>query len=307
VSERKEVREFLYHLQFVKRYSAHTIKAYSTDLSQFHFFFKSDLLTATLKDVRKFLKRLIESQYSLRTVNRKLEVLKSFYRYHFRQGNIPESPCLRIPQLRFIRPKGRFIPAVCVKQVLDDIVPGNCRTKLRDKLILEILYFTGCRASEIINLKTNQINYFKRQIKIVGKGNFERIVLVNAQIINLIKSYRRKSKCCKDSGNLFTTDKGKKIYPMFLWRLVRRYFKPKKLGINTSAHILRHSIATHLYHNRAPLHSIKRFLGHRSLKTTVLYLHFGPEHLKKVYQDAHPKERRAAFKLAISTSKDERN
>jgi hypothetical protein len=170
------------------------------------------------------------------------------------------------------------------------------------------LYFTGCRASEIINLKTDQINYVKRQIKVIGKGNFERIVLVNAEIINLIKAYRRKSKCCKDSGKLFTTDRGKKIYPMLLWRLVRRYFKPEKLGINTSAHILRHSIATHLYHNRAPLHSIKRFLGHRSLKTTVLYLHFGPEHLKKVYQDAHPKERRAAaIKLAISTSKDGRN
>jgi integrase/recombinase XerC len=253
------------------------------------------------------LKRLIGGQYSLQTVNRKLEVLKSFYRYHFRHGNIPESPCWNIPQLHFPRPKGRFIPASCVTRILDDIVPGNCRTKLRDKLILEIIYFTGCRASEIINLKTHQINYFKKQIKVIGKGSYERIVFVNSRIIKLIKAYRRKSKCCKDSVNLFTTDRGKKIYPMFLWRLVRRYFKPEKLGMNTSAHILRHSIATHLYHNRAPLHSIKRFLGHRSLKTTLLYLHFGPEHLKKVYQDAHPKERRAAFNLDISTYRKDPN
>jgi integrase/recombinase XerC len=287
----QEVRIFFNHLKFVRRYSSHTTTAYKADLAQFQKFFKRNLLSATRKDIRDFLVSLIVKEFSLRTVNRKLEVLKSFYRYHWKHSNIETSPCWNIRQFRFVRPKGRFIPVDDVIQTLDNIDPYGNRKKLRDRLILELLYCTGCRACEIINLKKKDIDYSRIAIKVTGKGNRERLVTINPKLIELIKLYLVKWRHKNRSQFLLNNDKGKRIYSMFLWRVVRKYFSPEKLKINTSAHVLRHSIATHLYHNRAPLHDIKNFLGHRSLKTTAIYLHFGIDHLKEVYAKAHPKER----------------
>ncbi|ELR71714.1 Integrase, site-specific recombinase [Fulvivirga imtechensis AK7] len=285
-----EITYFLDHLAFVKRYSSHTITAYKTDLLQFQRFFKQSLLLATHRDVREFLMWLVSKGYSLNTVNRKLEVLKSFYRYYWRHGYIEASPCWKLRHFQYSKRRGKFIPVDNIINVLDNINPGENIKLIRDQLILELLYYTGCRASEIINLQKQNINYCKGEIKVTGKGKRERIVFVNSKIIDLIKTYRSKCKHGDKGVFLFCSDKGQQIYPMFVWRVVRKYFKPDELKINTSAHVLRHSIATHLYHNGTPLHSIKNLLGHRSLKTTVLYLHFGPEHLKKVYTKAHPKE-----------------
>jgi integrase/recombinase XerC len=285
------IDQFLKYAQNVRRYSSHTINAYRADLQQFAKHYQGCIISADRKDIRGFLLWLRSNGYTARTANRKLEVLKSFYRYHIKFSGLKESPCQLIQSLRYSSPRGTFIQVDTFNNILNNIDHRNSRKLLRDRLILEILYFTGCRATEIINLKKAKIDYNKMQLKITGKGNYERIAVVSPAIIEMIKLYNKKWKHINKTPFLFNNDKGKKIYPMFLWRLIRAYYKPSELGHNTSAHVIRHSIATHLYHNRAPLHSIKTFLGHRSLKTTVIYLHFDIQHLIRVHNSAHPKNR----------------
>jgi site-specific recombinase XerD len=176
-----------------------------------------------------------------------------------------------------------------LNEVLDNINPDQNRQKLRDYLILVILYHTGCRASEIINLKKHDIDYNRKVLKVIGKGRIERLVTVNSNIIQLIGTYLQNWKGRRRSRYLFTNNEGHKMYPMFLWRLIRKYFNPTEIKKNVSAHTIRHSIATHLYQNGASMKNVKDFLGHKHFKSTSGYVHFDEETLKIIYNRCHPK------------------
>lgn len=172
-----------------------------------------------------------------------------------------------------------------IKNVLNGIQPGVNRKTVRDLLVLELLYQTGCRADEIINLRKDQIDFQRNQIKVLGKGKIERIIPLKKGLTQLIKKHLKLWKGKNQTPYLISNNKGKKLYPMFLWRLIRRYFKTE--GI--SAHTIRHSFATHLYHNRAPIKAIRDLLGHQSLRSTTAYLHLDIFQLIQIYTNSHPR------------------
>lgn len=286
---RPEIFQYLNHIEKVRRYSKHTIIAYKTDLTQFSVFIQKDLLTANRKDVRGFLIDLKHNGYSLRTINRKLEVLRSFYRHYRRHTEFANFPCSYIYAFRYVKLRSSYLPVDSMRKVLDGIQPTYDRNEIRDKLILELLYHTGCRANEIMALRVKNIDFDRLQAKVFGKGKVERIVPLNRKICKLIRKHLRLWAGKNLGPFLFTTNKGEPLYPMFLWRLVKRYFKIDELGVNVTTHTLRHSFATHLYHKRAPVNAIRDLMGHRALKITVPYLHLDVNILIAIHESCHPK------------------
>ena len=282
-----EINEYLSHIKYVRRYSQHTLIAYRTDLLQFKNYCQKNLLEVVQADVRGFLGHLKDKTYSPRTINRKIEVLRSFYRYYRRFTKYTEFPCAHIRLLRFVKPRSKYLTKERIKVVLDAIDYSKCKKLLRDRLVLELLYQTGSRASEVINLRKNQYNRHRNQIRIVGKGNVDRVVPISKRLKKLINLHLKSWGEENRTPYLFSTDSGKKMYSMFLWRLIKKYFPEKEV----SAHTLRHSCATHLYHNRAPIKAIRDLLGHRALRSTEVYLHLEIGHLINIYTDSHPRTR----------------
>lgn len=284
-----EIDQYLSHIKYVRRYSHHTVIAYWADLVQFKSFCKKHLLEVVRADVREFLRHLKESGYSPSSVNRKFEVLRSFYRFYRRFTPYKQFPCAHIRPVRFVKPRGKYLTKERINEVLDAIEYKQCKRLLRDRLVLEFLYQTGCRSNELINLKKNQVDSKHNLIRLIGKGNIERAVPVGKRLKTLIVRYLKLGSSKNTTSYLFTTNSGKQIYPMYLWRLIKKYFP----NTDVSAHTLRHSCATHLYHNRAPIKAIRDLLGHRSLKSTEAYLHLNIKHLIKVHAKAHPRTRTA--------------
>ncbi len=280
-----EIEQYLSHIKNVRRYSPHTLKAYQTDLKQFSTSCGKALLEVTRNDVRDFLLSIKSKGYALRSINRKLEVLRSFYRHYRRFTEYNQFPCALIRAYRFTKPRAKYLTKVEVKCVLDEIKYGSDRKLMRDRLVLELLYQTGCRASEVINLRKNEIDLHRKLIRVLGKGNIQRIVPLGNRVVELIGKYLKLWERKNQTEYLLTTDHGKQMYPMFLWRLIKRYFSTP----GVSAHTLRHSCSTHLYHNRAPIKAIRDLLGHRSLRSTETYLHLDITHLIKIHTESHPK------------------
>jgi integrase/recombinase XerC len=283
--EEIEINQYLSHIKNIRRYSSHTITAYRTDLKQFSRFYGKNLLTVAQKDVRGYLLFLKTQGYSFRSINRKLEVLRSFYRYYRRFTDYQNYPCAHITPLRYVKPRGSYLTVEVIKDVLDGIRTEVNRKNVRDRLVLELLYQTGCRANEIINLRKDDIDFLRRQIKVLGKGKIERIIPMRKKLMQLIRKHLGLWEMKNQTPYLITNNKGKKIYPMFLWRLIRSYFNMD----GVSAHTLRHSFATHLYHNRAPIKAIRDLLGHQSLRSTTAYLHLDIFQLSKIYTNSHPR------------------
>jgi integrase/recombinase XerC len=283
---KSETTEFLNYLKYIRRYSPHTITAYKTDLKQFKKYKGSKILTADKKDVTDFISFLKSNSISKRSIRRKIEVLKSYYYFNIKNSRIKLSPCRFIPRIQFDKTDIGYIKQEDLTRILDSLDPGINRKKIRDKLVLELLYLTACRADEIINLKKKDIDYSQMCIKVLGKGKKERIIPITPQIISLIKSHLSKWKSKNRSSFLLNDNKGKKLYPMFLWRIIRKYFTPEDIGMNTSAHIIRHSTATHLYNNGATIYDIQKLLGHGSIISTAGYIHLEPEILLNFYLKA---------------------
>ena len=164
--EEIEINQYLSHIKNIRRYSSHTITAYRTDLKQFNGFCNKNLLTVAQKDVREYLLFLKTQGYSFRSINRKLEVLRSFYRHYRRFNDYQNYPCAHIRPLRYVKPKGRYLTVEVIKNALNSIQPGVNRKIVRDRLALELLYQTGCRANEIINLRKDHVDFHRNQIKV---------------------------------------------------------------------------------------------------------------------------------------------
>lgn len=286
------VNDYLSHIENVRRYSRHTIIAYKTDLGQFSEFCKKELLGATRTEVRGFLLSLRAKDCVPSTINRKLEVLRSFYRFHRRFSNYNEYPSSFVKPLRRKKERSNYLTVDQIRDALNTIKPGINRKVIRDKLVLELLYQTGCRSCEIINLRKEDIDFARLQIRVTGKSQVERIVPISKKVARLIEKCLKLWKEKNTGPFLFTNNKGEKMYPMFLWRLIRVYFKKLDTDVEVSAHTFRHSFATHLYHNRAPIKAIRDLLGHRSLRSTSAYLHLDIKIISEIYKNAHPRSGR---------------
>ena len=287
---------FLKHLQFEKRVSLNTLKSYKNDLNQFFEFYKNYAKVDNLKEVdkraiRSWVIELSLKDLSNRTINRKIASLKSFFKFLIKRKIININPTNNINTLKTNQPLPHFIKEKDIKYLFDNITFKNDFNGNRDLLILELLYGTGIRISELINLKTKDLDNHKKEIKVLGKRGKERIIpLNNSAFAQTIKYEKLKKKLnYKNKEYLLCTEKGKKIYPMLISRVVKNNLSSLINSEKYNPHLLRHTFATHILNKGADLNSIKELLGHESLAATQVYTHNSIEKLKEVFRKAHPK------------------
>ncbi|OBW40129.1 Tyrosine recombinase XerC [Chryseobacterium sp. MOF25P] len=285
--------KFLDYLQFEKRYSPHTIISYRRDLDDFYSFYlktesSEDLLKVDKKIVRNFVVELSENGISKRTVNRKLSTLRSFYLFLLKLGEIEVSPVDSISSLKFY-PEKQIPISQEEMEVLQDDVFSNVEDLLEISIV-EILYQTGMRKSELCGLIFERVNLEGNELKILGKGNKERYIPISENLSSLLKDYCKIRKPQEEfKSYFFINKKGKKLTEKFVYVVVNKYLSLVTSKQKRSPHILRHSFATHVLDNGAEISKVKKILGHSSLASTQVYTNANIEQLKKVFNQAHPR------------------
>ncbi len=292
-----EIQSFLDYLTYEKRYSSNTIISYENDLKDFFDYIKSIYKKIKLEEIthsfiRSWLANLKEKKLSSKSINRKISTLRSFFRYSLKNGIIENTPMANVVAPKIGKRLPVFVKEEDTKRLVETLnhFTEDWKT-LNAKMIITLFYNTGMRLSELINLKEKNLDPGRSQIKVLGKGNKERIIPINREIADLIKEYQKLKK--KDFENsddvLLITEKGKKIYPKYAYLLVNKYLGEVSSLDRKSPHVLRHTFATHLMNNGANLNAVKELLGHSSLAATQIYTHNTIEKLKDVYKKAHPK------------------
>jgi len=292
-----EIQSFIDYLKFEKRYSNHTIISYGNDLSSFFNYLKYQYETNKLNDIshsiiRSWMASLKEQQLTARSINRKISSLRSFLKFHLKQGNITQLPTANTVAPKMNKRLPAFLKEPETLQLLESLNSSTEDWKsLNAKMLISLFYATGMRLSELINLKERQLDFGRSQVRVLGKGNKERIIPVNKEIIAAIRHYqdlKRKEFDTKEEV-LLVAEKGKKMYPRYAWLAVNRSLALSSTLDKKSPHVLRHTFATHLMNNGADLNAVKELLGHSSLAATQVYTHNTIEKLKEVYKKAHPK------------------
>lgn len=292
------VNQFLQYLEVEKRYSPHTIIAYRTDLDQFCSFEpisnnQQNLITVSGKDIRNWVVSLIENGISNRSVHRKITTLKTFFRFLRRQGLILKDPTVKVIIPGNEKRLPEFVSQKSINLYLDNSSANTDDFYLfRDILILEVFYDTGMRLSELINLLERDVDYQNLSIKVTGKRNKQRIIPISISLSKTLKSFILAKEAFFKGMNtlyLFVNNKGLKLYPVFVYRLVRLHLSAVTTADKKSPHVLRHSFATHMLNNGADINSIKDILGHANLAATQIYTHTTFEKLKEIYKQAHPR------------------
>ena len=287
------VEAFLGYLEVEKRYSQHTLKAYRNDLSQFDLFIQesfslnlSKLEKVHQKHIRAWLVSLMQEGFSPSSVNRKLSSVKSLSRFVLKRFKVEWDAALQLMGPKKGKKLPVFIPEDEMLNLLNDLRDIE-NVNERDILILEILFTTGIRLSELIGIRIESLDLNASTLKVLGKRNKERIMPISAQLCALILVYIKSNEI--HSGVLIRTDKGKPAYSKLIYRSVYKCLNLVSTLKKKSPHVLRHSFATVLTNNGAPLLAIKELLGHESLAATQIYTHNSIEKLKKVYKQAHPR------------------
>ncbi|MFA5814345.1 MAG: tyrosine-type recombinase/integrase [Bacteroidales bacterium] len=288
---------FLRFLHTEKRYSPYTLQSYKTDLLQFSRFIgecgSGDSITlCSTRQIRSWVISMLDDGMAARSVNRKTTTLRRFYRFCQQEGLVVNNPADFLPSVKAPKPLPVFMEESQMDSILDRATVPIEFPEIRDLLILELLYGTGMRLSELTGLKDKDIDSSRIQIKVFGKRQKERIIPVTPELVGLINEYktvRNRTFNAIEGGTLILTDKGHPVYAKLVYRVVNQ-----ALGMVTSAgrrspHVLRHTYATHLLNRGAELNAIKELLGHASLSATQVYTHTGFEKLKQVYQKAHPR------------------
>lgn len=288
---------FIKFLRFEKRFSPHTILAYQNDLDQFLHFLDSMYGITKASEVkhtmiRSWMVEMMTDGYSARTVRRKLSTLKTWFHFLLKRGEVEHNPMLKVnvPKLE------KRLPAVVrpenLQTLFTEIDFGRDFEGQRNRLIIEMLYSTGMRRSELIALKISDINFPKKHLKVTGKGNKQRLIPFGSELDKSINDYlevRNAEFPVSSNQPLFLTQKGKPLYPKLVYNVVNSNLSKVTSLDYKGPHVLRHSFATHLSDNGADLNAIKELLGHSNLAATQIYMHNSIEKLKKTYQLAHPK------------------
>ncbi len=293
---RPHIQAFLDHLKFEKRYSQHTILNYEVDLTQFFDFLETRFSITGVKEisstiVRSWLAQLKEHEISSKSINRKISSLKSFFKYQLRIETITVSPMTTI-----ISPKvNKRLPSFVEEKDVDTLFahiefPDNWNGYTQ-QLLMRIFYNTGMRLSELIGLKEKNVDVSNQSIKVLGKGNKERVIPVSIAMMQEMETYMKRKKEIEnvEPDVLLVTENGKKLNPKFVYNTVKQYLSLVTTIDKKSPHVLRHSFATHLMNNGADLNAVKELLGHSSLAATQIYTHNTIEKLKDIHKKAHPK------------------
>jgi len=290
------IQPFLDHLRFEKRYSQHTLISYQTDLEQFFAYLSSqfdspDVPAITAMFIRSWLAEMKEEGLESRSLNRKISSLKSFFKFQLKNGVIQQSPMTTIVSPKLNKRLPSFVEEKDIQTLFDYVEFSDDWKGRTEKLVLQLFYNTGMRLSELINLKESQLDDSLKQVKVLGKGNKERIIPVSGELIQQLRLYIRDKSIRQEERDpkLFQTEKGKPLQPRQVYSFVKTHLATVTTIQKKSPHILRHSFATHLMNNGADLNAVKELLGHSSLAATQVYTHNTIEKLKEVFKKAHPK------------------
>ena len=293
---KSEFREFIRHIKYQRIYSNKTVIAYQNDLLQFESFlieyFNQGKIAwnhVSKNVIRQFLALLNSSGLQRRSIARKIAALKSFFKFIDQNGIIDSNPMLTIKTPKYDKKLPEFVPL----QYIDDLMelPGKKDFEgIRDRAILELFYGTGIRLSELMNLKIPNLMLEERMIRVLGKGEKERVVPIGKTAVHQINKYleKRIHHVLPDEDHVFILKSGKKMYPMAIQRIVNKYLQKVAEIKKKSPHVLRHSFATHLMNQGADIRAVKDLLGHVNLSTTQVYTHLSIDHLKNIYARAHP-------------------
>lgn len=291
---------FISYLQHEKRYSAHTIIAYETDLNQFLDFLQSQYQIsmpseATHFIIRSWIVSLMENKLDPRSVNRKITTLRTLYRYLVRQGSVQKNPMLKVQAPKTKKKLPEYVDEEKMERLLGSStgIIGDFES-VRNYLMVDFFYRTGVRLSELIGLKVNDVNLFSLTITVLGKRNKVRQIPITNSFKTVLKEYlilrtQFLSEIGGDSSCFFVGNTGNKMYPGFVYRVVKSSISQVSTGKKKSPHILRHSFATAMLNHGADINAIKEILGHSSLAATQVYTHNSIEKLKEVYKQAFPK------------------
>jgi integrase/recombinase XerC len=292
------IDSFINYLAYEKKASAHTVTAYRHDLEQFQEFVTISFEKQSIEDVghaeiRAWVIDLVDEGRSSTTVNRKIATLRSFYKFLLRSRLIKKDPTYKLKSLKNPKKLPEFVQESAIESVLEEAVYEATFEGQRDKMIMEFLYQTGVRLSELIGLKWSDLNLIEGSVRVLGKRKKERIIPITSALKRNILSYQKvfeeRFLKANQSDYFIVSNQGKQSYPMLIYRTVKQYLDLFAQTSSRSPHILRHTFATHLLNKGADLNAVKDLLGHANLAATQVYTHNSLEKLKAVFEQAHPK------------------
>ncbi|WBA40639.1 tyrosine-type recombinase/integrase [Hymenobacter canadensis] len=291
---------FFTYLRSERRYSPNTLLSYQTDLRQFSEYLRAtyELAEPAQADhtlIRSWVVTLMQQDLDPRTVNRKIACLRSYYKFLLTTGVIGRNPMLRIKAPKMAKKLPDFVPEESLNGLLNSFAFEDTLAGRRDQLILELLYGTGIRLSELLGIRPDDVSLAARTVRVTGKGNKQRIVPLNPTLVAVLSGYialRQREFGAQGNAQsvLLVTDKGEPLYEKLVYRTVKHYLSQITTASSQQhPHVLRHSFATHLLNKGADLNAIKELLGHANLAATQVYTHLSIDKLKSVFEQAHPK------------------
>jgi integrase/recombinase XerC len=291
--------KYLDHIKKIKRYSPHTITAYKKDLDEFREYcwtysiHNEDLIKSTI--LRNFMVDLHTNRISAKSINRKVSAIRSWTKYLISNQIIDQDFTQKITPPKIQKRLPKFVKEENVLELLDDLIMEDSYINVRDKTMFKVFLFTGMRRSELINIRKNSIDLQHKSITVLGKGNKERQIPILPVLLKDLEIYQEIKKQyflqVKTENAFFLTIRGKKLYPKAVYNSINKLLSQLTTIDKRSPHILRHSFATHLLNNGADIYAIKELLGHESLAATQIYTHNSIEKIKKIYTQAHPRNR----------------
>ena len=289
--------QFIEYLSLEKKYSTNTVQAYRKDFLEFQEFCKlednvDNLDTIPYSIIRNWVITLSENGITTRTINRKIASLKAYYKFLQKIGEIDINPLAKHKALKTSKKIQTPFSETEMNNVLTRIEYSDDFEGKRDRLIIHLLYSTGIRRAELVNLRLKNVDLQEKSLKVLGKRNKERIIPLLKETIIFFKGYLRERDALKTIQNadiVFLTNTGNKIYETLVYRIINKYFEKVSAKVKRSPHILRHTFATHLLNKGADLNSVKELLGHASLASTQVYTHNSIAELKRIHASSHPR------------------
>lgn len=296
-AETERIEYFIRYCHVEKRYSIHTINAYRRDIKQFHQWLlntdETALITASDSgQIQQFVAYLHRQGQQARTVKRKLSSLSSFFTYLIKQGIIEHSPVIDIHSPKLTR----SLPETLEIETLDRLlsIPSDSFVNARDRAMLEVFYSSGLRLSELSGLDWADISFDDKTVRVMGKGNKERLVPLGGRAIEALQAWQvyRQDKLNLDESAVFISNRGQRIHPRSIQQRVNHWQKKQGITQSIHPHKLRHSFATHMLQSSGDLRAVQELLGHADISTTQVYTHLDYQHLAKIYDKAHPRAKR---------------